>query len=55
MRRVGQEKTKLEEDLSSPKETLRNLDADVDKLKRCKDELERTVASLEFTLEDKLT
>lgn len=55
LQRVGQEKIKLEEDLSSLKETLRNSDADVDKLKCCKDELERTVASLQFTLEDKLT
>lgn len=55
LQRVGQEKTELEEDLSSLKETLRISDADMDKLKRCKDELERTVASLQFTLEDKLT
>ncbi|KAH9295197.1 hypothetical protein KI387_038785, partial [Taxus chinensis] len=55
LQRVNQENIKLETELSSSKETLRNSDTELEALKCCKDELQEKVESLQLKLENQLS
>eukprot|EP01018_Ginkgo_biloba_P038030 Gb_27516 [translate_table: standard] len=52
LQRSNQEKDKLDEDIGSLREMLRNTDSELNELKRHRDELELTVAFLQSNLDD---